>query len=218
MDKLINLDERLEMCASLVRESARLADVGCDHAYLSISLLKSGKISFAVASDINEKPLKSGKENAEKYGVKNIEFRLGSGLREIKVEDKITDVVIAGMGGEIISEIINESPLTKDESMNLVLQPMTKSEELISYLYENGFEISKQKCVVSKGKCYTVISAFYSGKSTEIDEAFKYTGKLDLNDEINRRFIKAEIKHLENKSKGDSSLSMVIEKLKKVIV
>lgn len=213
MYKLINLDERLEMCASLVRKSARLVDVGCDHAYLSISLLKSGKADFAIASDINEMPLRSGKENASKYGVKNIDFRLGSGLEAVKAEDKITDVVIAGMGGEIISEIIGSSELTKDKNLNLVLQPMTKSEELISYLYKNGFEISSQKCVISKGKCYTIISASYTGKDIKTDEIFPYIGKLDLKDETNLRFINTQIKHLENKAKGDSSLLPLIEKL-----
>lgn len=217
MDKLINLDERLEMCASLVRESARLVDVGCDHAYLSISLLKSGKISYAIASDINEMPLKSGENNAVKYGVDNIEFRLGSGLEAIKPEDKITDIVIAGMGGEIISGIIDESPLTRDKSINLVLQPMSKSEELISYLYKNGFEIIKQKCVVSKGKCYTVMSACYTGSSPEIDDTFPYIGKLDLENETNLRFMKTQLRHLENKSKGDSSLLSIIEKIEQVI-
>ena len=217
MDKPFNLDERLKMCASLVRKSARLVDVGCDHAYLPISLLKSGQIERAIASDINEMPLKSGEDNAKKYGVNNIDFRLGSGLRAVKPEDRITDIVIAGMGGEIISEIIDESPLTKDKNINLVLQPMSKSEELISYLYKNGFEITEQKCVVCKGKCYTVIVASYTGESPEIDDAFLYTGKLDLKNEVNLRFIKTQIKHLKNKSKGDSSLLKTIDKLNKVI-
>lgn len=217
MDKPFNLDERLKMCASLVRKSARLVDVGCDHAYLPISLLKSGQIERAIASDINEMPLKSGEDNAKKYGVNNIDFRLGSGLRAVKPEDRITDIVIAGMGGEIISEIIDESPLTKDKNINLVLQPMSKSEELISYLYKNGFEITEQKCVVCKGKCYTVIVASYTGESPEIDDAFLYTGKLDLKNEVNLRFIKTQIKHLKNKSKGDISLLKTIDKLNKVI-
>ena len=217
MDKPV-LDERLKNCASLVRESARLADVGTDHAYLPIWLLKSGKISYAVASDINEKPLKSGESNAKLYGVKNIEFRLGAGLNPIKAEDKITDIVIAGMGGEIISGIIGESPLTKDKRINLILQPMTRSEELIKFLYKNGFEIEKQKCVICKGKCYTVLSARFTENSPETDDVFPYLGKLDLNDEINRIFAQIQIRNLENKSKGNSSLLPIIEKIRKRLV
>jgi tRNA (adenine22-N1)-methyltransferase len=212
------LDERLRICASLVRESARLADVGTDHAYLPIWLLKSGKINYAIASDINEKPLESGESNAKLYGEKNIEFRLGSGLNPIKAEDRITDIVIAGMGGEVISEIIDESPLTKDKNINLILQPMTRSEELIKFLYKNGFEIEKQKCVFCKGKCYTVLSARFTGKKTDIDDVFPYIGKLDLNDEVNRRFAQIQIRNLENKSKGDSSLLPIIDSIKKRLV
>lgn len=217
MDKLFSLDERLEMCASLVQKSARLVDVGSDHAYLPVWLLKSGKISYAIASDINKKPLESGRLTAEKYGAKNIEFRLGSGLCTVTESDNITDVVIAGMGGEIISEILLQSPLTKDKMLNIILQPMTKSEELIDFLYSNGFEIIKQSCVVSKGKCYTVMAVHYTSEKQTVTETFKYIGKLDLKDEVNVRFIKAHIKHLENKSKGDSSLTEVTEKLKKMI-
>lgn len=211
------LDERLKMCASLVRESARLADVGSDHAYLPLWLLKNGKISYAIASDINEKPLKSGEKNAELYGEKNIEFRLGPGLNSVRAEDRITDIVIAGMGGEIISEIISESPLTKDKEINLILQPMTRSEELIKYLYKNGFEIEKQNCVFCKGKCYTVMSARYTEKNPDIDDVFPYIGKLDLKDDVNRRFAQIQIRNLENKSKGDSSLLPIIERLKRMI-
>ncbi len=216
MDKPI-LDERLKMCASLVRESARLVDVGTDHAYLPIELLKDGRISYAAATDINEGPLKSGENNALKYSTDNIEFRLGAGLSPITEKDKITDIVIAGMGGEVISGIISDSPLTKDKNINLVLQPMTKSEELITFLYNNGFEIFTQKCVVCKGKTYTVMSAYYTGNSPEIDDVFPYIGKLSLKDDTNLNFIKTEIKHLENKSKGDSSFLTIIEKLKQVI-
>ena len=217
MDKLPNLDERLKMCASLVSENARLVDVGTDHAYLPVWLLKKGKISYAIASDINEMPLKSGEANAREYGVKNIEFRKGSGLETVSAEDNITDAVIAGMGGEIISEIVLSSQLTRDKNFNLILQPMTRSEELIKSLYENGFEIKTQKCVVSKAKSYTVISAGYTGIKGEIDDTLPYLGKLDLKDELNLKFINKQLRNLDNKSKGDPSLLPLIEKIKRII-
>lgn len=217
MDKLLNLDERLKMCASLVSENARLVDVGTDHAYLPVWLLKNGKISYAIASDINEMPLKSGENNASVYGVKNIEFRQGSGLETVSAEDKVTDIVIAGMGGEVISGIILNSPLTRNKKLNLILQPMTRSEELIKALYENGFGINTQKCVISKGKCYTVMSAGYTGITKKIDDTFPYLGKLDLTDEINLSFINTELRHLENKSKGDSTLLPLIEKIRETV-
>ncbi len=217
MDKPISIDERLKMCASLVSENARLVDVGCDHAYLPIWLIKQNKISHAIAADINELPLLSGKQNAESYGADNIEFRLGSGLEPVSLEDSITDVIIAGMGGEVIRDIVLDSPLTRDKNLNLILQPMTRSEDLIKALYKNGFEIKTQKCVVSKNKCYTVMAVHYTGKTDNIGDTFPYLGKLDLKDETNLRFIGAHLRNLENKSKGDKSLLHLINKIKKMI-
>ena len=210
--KLFSLDERLSKCASLVPDGARLVDVGTDHAYLPVWLLKNGAISYAVASDINEKPLKSGMETAEKYGAENIDFRLGSGLETISEDDGITCAVIAGMGGEIIAGIIDNSEIAK--KIRLVLQPMTRSEELIAYLCKNGFEIARQVCAFSRGKYYTILAARYSGQAETFDESFFYLGKLDLTDEASRVFLQNQIKNLENKAKGDSSLLPLIEKLK----
>lgn len=215
--KLFSLDERLFNCASLVRNGARLVDVGSDHALLPVWLLKSGKISFAIASDIGEKPLLSGRENANKYDVKNIEFRLGDGLSVIKPEDRITDIVIAGMGGEVIAKILGESELVKDKKLNLILQPMSRSEDLIGFLYENGFEITEQKALTSKGKSYTVIAAAYSERRLAVSSVFKLTGKLDLTDSESVKFIEKEIRNLENKSRGDRSAEALLDELRLMI-
>ena len=218
MDKLYSLDNRLKLCASLVRPSARLADVGTDHAYLPVWLLKHGKIDYAIASDINSGPLESGRANAQKYRAESIDFRLGAGLSTISADDNITDVVIAGMGGEIIAQIIADSELARDRNLNLILQPMTKPEELIAFLCESGFEITEQKCTVSHGKCYTVIAASYSGEAAHTDEIFPYIGKLDLSDEHSVLFLKNQIKHLENKSKGDEKYLPILNELKKLVI
>ena len=218
MDKLYSLDNRLQLCASLVRPSARLADVGTDHAYLPVWLLKHGEISYAIASDINPGPLESGRANAQKYKTESIDFRLGAGLSTISADDRITDVVIAGMGGEIIAQIIADSELARDKNLNLILQPMTKSEELIAFLCKNGFEIRVQKCTESHGKCYTVILASYCGKVVHADEIFPYIGKLDLSDEHSAQFLKNQIKHLENKSKGDEKYLPILNELKKLVI
>lgn len=218
MDKLYSLDNRLELCASLVRPGARLADIGTDHAYLPVWLLKQGKISFAIASDINAGPLESGRANAQKYNAQGIDFRLGAGLSTITADDRITDVVIAGMGGEIIAQIIADSKLTRNKNLNLILQPMTKSEELIEILCKSGFEITEQKCTVSHGKYYTVLAVSYCGEVVRTDEVFPYIGKLDLDDEYSVTFIKNHIKHLENKSKGDKKYIPILNKLKKIVI
>ena len=215
MSQIFSLDNRLSACASLVRKNARLADIGTDHAYLPVWLISQGIIKDAIASDINKSPLEMGKATAEKYNVQSIQFRLGSGIDTVTAEDNITDIVVAGMGGEIISDIVCSSPIAKNKGLNIILQPMTKSEELIKNLYKNGFEITAQKCAVSNNKCYTIIKARYRGKSVDVQEEFCYLGKLDLKDEKSIRFINQHIKHLENKSKGDSNYKRLADILKK---
>lgn len=218
MPKLFSLDERLLACASLVSNGARLADIGTDHAYLPIWLLINNKISYAIACDINQSPLDSGRENADKYTAENIEFRLGNGLAPIKEKDNITDIVIAGMGGEIISEILKASPIAKKQGVNLILQPMTKSEELIKFLYNEGFEIDSQICTVSHNKCYTIIRAIYSGNKTQVNQEFCYTGKLSLTDKHSVRFLEQHIRHLENKGKGNPNFLDIANKLREKLL
>lgn len=215
--KLFSLDKRLLTCAGLVRNSARLADIGTDHAYLPVWLLKTGGISFAIASDIGEKPLETGRLTALKYGADNIEFRLAAGLEAITSDDNITDIVIAGMGGEVIADIIAQSELLNNPDINLILQPMTRSDELIGFLYRNGFEITTQKALTSKGKSYTVIGARYSGKKLEVSGIFRIIGKLDLKDGESVKFINKNIRNLENKSRGDESSRELLNELRSIL-
>ncbi|MBQ7503730.1 MAG: SAM-dependent methyltransferase [Ruminococcus sp.] len=215
--RLFSLDERLLTCAGLVRDGARLADIGSDHAYLPVWLLKTGKISFAIASDIGENPLETGRQIAEKYKAENIDFRLGAGLDTIRDEDNITDVVIAGMGGEVIAEILSRSGLAKNPELNLILQPMTRSDELVGFLYENGFELKEQIALNSKGRSYTVMTARYCGKKISTSSLFRIVGKLDMSDPESVRYIGKKIKDLENKSRADDSARALLNELRLMI-
>lgn len=217
MDKLFCLDNRLMMCASFVPKGARLADIGTDHAYLPVWLLKQNLISYAIASDVNCRPLQAGKATAEKYQAENIDFRLGSGLETITEADDINCIVIAGMGGELISELLSKSPLVRKKNIRLILQPMTKPHKLIKYLYSEGFEISEQKTCKSHGKHYTVMTAVYSGNKQKIDEVFSYTGKLDTKNDCNISYLEGQIKNLEKQGKGDFHYNHIAEKIKELI-
>ncbi len=170
-------DERLSLCASFVREGTRLADIGTDHGYLPISLALAGKIEKAVAADIREKPLKSAVENIDKYGVKNVEVVLSDGLDRISPEDAY-DIVIAGMGGELISSIIKNAPWLREGKRRLILQPMTRADSLRSFLYAEGFKIIAEKACVCSKKVYSVIVSEYDGKIRECPAELKYLGPL----------------------------------------
>lgn len=176
------LDKRLKLCADMVT-GKRVCDVGTDHAYLIAELLRSGKCETAVAADINESPLASARYNLEKAGVTDrIDIILSDGLKNVPREG-ITDIVIAGMGGELIAKILSECDWLVGK--NLILQPMSKSDFLLRFLWENGFEIIKRQAVCEGKFCYTVINCVKS--STPLQYApmpplFEYIGGFDFTD------------------------------------
>ena len=97
---LFRLGNRLALCASMVREGTKLADIGTDHAYLPIWLARKGRISSAIAADVKPLPLRSAEQNIRRYHVEEqITTRLSDGLRALS-PDEAGDIVLAGMGGE----------------------------------------------------------------------------------------------------------------------
>lgn len=172
-----SIDERLSLCASFVRNGTRLADIGTDHGYLPIRLALDGKIESAVAADVRIKPLQSAESNIEKYGVKNVKTVLSDGLKNVSPEDAY-DIVIAGMGGELIASIIENTPWICEDNRRLILQPMTRADSLRSFLCANGFNIIYEKACVCSKKVYSVIVSEYDGKIRECYPIFKYLGLL----------------------------------------
>ncbi len=178
MQSPFTLDSRLLLCADFVRVGAKLADIGTDHAYLPVKLCLDGRIPSAIAADINAEPLQRGKQTIERYNLGDkITTRLCDGLSGIS-PDEVDDIVIAGMGADTIIGIISASPWLRDNSKHLILQPMTKSERVVRYLYDNGFEIIKQKGCVAENKPYCVMLVEYTGHTTPCTELFTYIGKL----------------------------------------
>lgn len=214
---MFSLDNRLMMCAGFVPQGARLADIGTDHAYLPVWLLKQNRITYAIASDVNAGPLQSGKATAEKYQTENIDFRLGSGLETLTANDNINCIVIAGMGGELIAELLSKSQLIRNNNIKLILQPMTKAHTLIEYLYKEGFEIIQQKTCESHSKHYTILAVEYTGNHQNIDDVFSYTGKLDFRQDSDRQYILHQVRNLENQSKGNSHYGEIAEKIKELL-
>ena len=152
---------RLLTAASFVRSGATVADVGTDHAYLPVYLYKLGKIRGAVAADINEGPLARARANIAAYGAgEGIDTVLSDGLAKLEGY-RPDDIVIFGMGGELIIHILDAAKWTRRENVRLILQPMTKQEEVRSYLLENGFFIVGEALSEDDGKVYQTICAEY---------------------------------------------------------
>ena len=164
----ITLGNRLLSVAELVRGGAVFADVGTDHAYLPLFLLKNGKIERAICSDINVGPLENARANAEEYGLTDkISFVLTDGAVALSGLG-ITDMAICGMGGELIADIIEAAPFIKNERVHLILQPMTKQEHLRTYLLKNGFEITGEVYSAEGQRSYITLEAEYTGTATPI--------------------------------------------------
>lgn len=159
------LDDRLLLIASMVRDGGVPLDVGTDHAYVPIYLIKNGICKRAVASDINNKPLTNACENAQRYGVfDKISFCLCDGISDAHPENfGVTDIIIAGMGGELIAQIIDKSDYTRIPGVRLILQPMSSLQELRGYLAEMGYATIHEKLCKVSGKYYTCIAAEYDG-------------------------------------------------------
>ncbi len=175
----MKLDERLALCASFVREYSKIADIGTDHAYLPVYLIKSGRADHAVAADVRVGPLENAKKNISENGLSDrIKTVLSDGLEKIS-SDEADDIVIAGMGGELIVKIIEAAPWLKNSSKHLILQPMTRAEELREYLCREGFRIITEKACISCKKSYSVILCEYDGAERECSDVYRYIGELD---------------------------------------
>ena len=148
-----------------------VADIGTDHAYIPIKLAQDNKIIHAIACDIKEGPLKIAKNNVEKYGFSNIiELRLGSGLEPLS-ENETESVVIAGMGGEMIINILkNEKSSSFQE---LILQPMNYQAELRKWLSENDFTIISEDLSLEGFKVYNLLKV-KKGTATKFENKLKY--------------------------------------------
>lgn len=157
MEKL-KLGPRLEAVASFVNMEGSVADVGTDHGYVPVWLLQNGIRGSVIASDLNELPLEKARQTAREYGYEaDISFRLCAGLADIRASEADT-VVIAGMGGETIRTILEESGWYF-AGKRLVLQPMTKRHELLRWLYEAGFHLSGEKFAEESGTVYRIFCA-----------------------------------------------------------
>ena len=174
------IDKRLLCCAKLVRTGSVAAVIGSDHAYLPIYLVKMRICPSAIASDINEGPVNRAKLNVAVSGLsKKITVMKADGLDEA-AKLSPDDIIIAGMGGELIRDIIDASEYVKNPNVRLILQPMTMPEILREYLAENGFDIVEETVCVAADKCYQIISAHFDGQKRKFDRVTLLLGEKNI--------------------------------------
>ena len=205
----VKLSPRLNAAAGLVREGARLCDVGCDHGYVPVSLVLSGRIPSAVACDINEGPLASCQGLVASYDLEDkIKCVLSDGLRQID-GDRIDDILLAGMGGELIADILERCPYAKEK--HIITNAMTHPEIARKWMFEHGFEIQHDIIVPDGRHHYSIFDAVYTGEYCEYTEADCFLG--NIKDFSDKEFFIHLLHYLRNKQKGGYDFADIISKI-----
>lgn len=171
-------DQRLQQIFKIVRasETKGICDVGTDHAYLPIELVETNKVPFAIATDISAPSLKKGENNILAHGLsQKIKTYCANGTLGVPLDD-VGDVIIAGMGGELIASILISDVRLRSNDIHFVLQPMTKHTELRISLAENGFETEKEYCISDGDRIYFIMSVYYTGKIISLERKEKILG------------------------------------------
>jgi tRNA (adenine22-N1)-methyltransferase len=195
----LKLNARLEMIAERIPHCRILVDIGTDHAYIPIYAVMNGGCSKSLAADLREGPLGMACANIKRYGLeKLIETRLGNGLEPIML-DECDVVVIAGMGGSLIRDILSSSVGKAQKAQLLLLQPNNAADVLRKWLCENGFEIDQETLVIDAGKLYCLLSTKWTGKTAVGDEFAYYIGNVlfDSGDPLLRKYVEKKVKELE---------------------
>lgn len=157
----------------------RIVDVGTDHAYLPIHLVREGLVSAALACDINQGPITAARANIAAAGMEDrIDTLLTDGLHGVQAF-RPDDVLIFGMGGELIVKILSEAPWIKDGSIGLILQPMSRASVLRKWLLENGFSITGET-LTYEDKYYQTVAARYTGEIHSYSDVELTVGRLNI--------------------------------------
>lgn len=225
---------RLEAIISLVEKCDIIADIGCDHGYVVEMALKNGLCKRAIATDINKGPLNSAINYLTNIGLEHyVDFRLGGGLSVIEKEE-VNGVIIAGMGGDLISDILENSRDVTDKLDYMVLQPMTHIERLRKYLSDNDFLITEERIVKEFYHYYFIMKVKKmantdNSEKMKIDDEIYYSISKYLFEnrdsllleyikkhiEINEKIIKnISFSRKNNNSEKEQNINKKIEKLK----
>ena len=161
------LSERLLHIAAQVHEGHVLADVGCDHGYLSIHLLQTGIASHVYAADVRQGPLSSAKRNAASYGVtEHIDFFLSDGVQSLPRD--FDTLVCAGMGADTMESILAAAPWLQSSRYRMILQCQSKTPPLRRYLSETGWAISRETVLRDGRFLYTVMEVLWQPEAPRL--------------------------------------------------
>ncbi len=204
------MSDRLITVAEMLRSDKtglKVADVGCDHGYVSIYMIQSGIASSAIAMDVRKGPLSGAQDNIRSYGLENVvTTRLSDGVKELK-KGEADSLIVAGMGGKLMLSIIDACPLDELGIETAVLQPQSDIPEFRQYLRDKGYVITDEKIIYEEGKYYFPMKVSISPSNEELsDISFDriFAGHEDISEEQRLRICNRFGEH--NLIKKDSLL------------
>lgn len=168
----MELSTRLAAIANFVPKGSHVIDVGTDHAYIPIFLVQTGRALSCLATDINEGPLEKAQKNLNQYGIQNVELMRTNGVEGID-PNKGNVLMISGMGGYLMIDILKRGETLVSQMRRLILQPQQDISEVRKYLHQIGFKIIDEAFVKDDEKYYTVIVA-EPGQERPYEKAYEY--------------------------------------------
>lgn len=217
--------KRMMQIAQLVRPGAFVADVGTDHAYLPIYLIAAGIAREAIAADVAKGPLDRAASHIKKNGLQDqIRVICSDGLQNLP-RSAVEDIIIAGMGGELIFDILQKGGWT-DKDKRFILQPMTGEAYLRKMLWKTGYEIDGEYAVAEGRHVYTVMQVRYTGATRDVDDYACAVGKIEKKLGDGERYLLREKKRAADKQlnavhTGDEAMRhywhMAQEKIEKLL-
>lgn len=164
----MELSKRLKRIAEHVDKCESVADIGTDHGYIPIYLVKEGICKKAIASDINKGPIEKAKVNVAFEGVSNkVKCLLGPGLNPLKVGE-VNGVILAGMGGNLTRDILLADMEKVKRYDFIILQPAQNPEVLREFLYKNDYEIIDEDLIKDEGRFYELFKVKYNENSEKL--------------------------------------------------
>ena len=196
---MVPVSKRMKKIADMV-SAKRVADIGCDHGFISIYLIKEKDVDHVFAMDVNEGPLKRAYEHVNEYGLTNrIEVIKSDGAKAIK-PGEADGAVIAGMGGRLTERIILDSIDVFQKMDEMILSPQSEIDHVRRFLIQNGFDILDEEMVLDESKFYVIIKCSYDASlKRQIDDVQALYGPVLIEkkhpvliDYLNERLIKLE--------------------------
>lgn len=219
----MQLSKRLLALAEMISSGNVLVDVGCDHGYLPIYLIQNHHIPRAIAMDIGKGPLERAKNNIKAYGLEGyIETRLSNGLEMLQPGEGDT-LLISGMGGPLIQQILSNGKRTAEMMKELILQPQSDIPGFRRYLLQEGYDITEENIIYEDGKFYPMMKVCRQQGRTYTPLEYRYgplllknrnsiLKKYLLKEEENLKIIQDQLKNM-NSEKASVRLDEIKEEM-----